>query len=60
MNNPQKRNALSLSMLQSLQKDISYEVGDMNLRVIVIAGIYLYLSKCFQAFCLNLVGILYH
>lgn len=38
MNNPQKRNALSLSMLQSLQKDISYEVDDMNLRVIVIAA----------------------
>ncbi|XP_077328961.1 enoyl-CoA hydratase domain-containing protein 3, mitochondrial [Lithobates pipiens] len=37
MNNPQKRNALSLSMLQSLQKDISYEV-DMNLRVIVITA----------------------
>ncbi|XP_072257890.1 enoyl-CoA hydratase domain-containing protein 3, mitochondrial [Pyxicephalus adspersus] len=38
MNNPQKRNALSLSMLQSLQNDISYEADDMNLRVIVIAA----------------------
>ncbi|KAM5170697.1 enoyl-CoA hydratase domain-containing protein 3, mitochondrial isoform 2-T2 [Mantella aurantiaca] len=38
MNNPQKRNALSLSMLQSLQEDISHETDDVNLRVIVIAA----------------------
>ncbi|KAM9311761.1 enoyl-CoA hydratase domain-containing protein 3, mitochondrial [Gastrophryne carolinensis] len=38
LNNPQKRNALSLSMIQSLQKDISNEVNDVNLRVIVIAA----------------------
>ncbi|XP_075064735.1 enoyl-CoA hydratase domain-containing protein 3, mitochondrial isoform X2 [Mixophyes fleayi] len=33
-----KRNALSLAMLQSLQKDILYEVHDMDLRVIIIAA----------------------
>ncbi|XP_040269161.1 enoyl-CoA hydratase domain-containing protein 3, mitochondrial [Bufo bufo] len=38
MNNPQKRNALSLAMLQSLQKDILHEVDDNDLRVIVIAA----------------------
>ncbi|XP_063782936.1 enoyl-CoA hydratase domain-containing protein 3, mitochondrial [Pseudophryne corroboree] len=38
LNNPQQRNALSLAMLQSLQKDILYEVHDVNLRVIVIAA----------------------
>ncbi|XP_075713549.1 enoyl-CoA hydratase domain-containing protein 3, mitochondrial isoform X1 [Rhinoderma darwinii] len=38
MNNPGKRNALSLAMLQSLQKDILREVDDMDLRVIVIAA----------------------
>ncbi|XP_072003471.1 enoyl-CoA hydratase domain-containing protein 3, mitochondrial isoform X2 [Engystomops pustulosus] len=38
LNNPQKRNALSLTMIQSLQKDILHEVDDTNLRVIVIAA----------------------
>ncbi|KAM3933057.1 enoyl-CoA hydratase domain-containing protein 3, mitochondrial isoform 2-T2 [Leptodactylus fuscus] len=38
MNNPQKRNALSLAMLQSLQRDILHEVDDKDLRVIVIAA----------------------
>ncbi|XP_073508506.1 enoyl-CoA hydratase domain-containing protein 3, mitochondrial isoform X3 [Phyllobates terribilis] len=37
MNNPQKRNALSLAMLQSLEKDLLHEVDDKDLRVIVIA-----------------------
>ncbi|XP_066448156.1 enoyl-CoA hydratase domain-containing protein 3, mitochondrial isoform X2 [Eleutherodactylus coqui] len=38
LNNPQKRNALSLAMLQSLQKDLVHEVDDKDLRVIVIAA----------------------
>ncbi|XP_069834840.1 enoyl-CoA hydratase domain-containing protein 3, mitochondrial [Dendropsophus ebraccatus] len=38
MNNPQKRNALSLAMLQSLQKDVLHEIDDKDLRVIVIAA----------------------
>ncbi|XP_073445088.1 enoyl-CoA hydratase domain-containing protein 3, mitochondrial isoform X1 [Dendrobates tinctorius] len=38
LNNPQKRNALSFAMLQSLEKDILHEVDDKDLRVIVIAA----------------------
>ncbi|XP_069621328.1 enoyl-CoA hydratase domain-containing protein 3, mitochondrial isoform X1 [Ranitomeya imitator] len=38
LNNPQKRNALSLAMLQSLEQDILHEVDDKDLRVIVIAA----------------------
>ncbi|KAM4675639.1 enoyl-CoA hydratase domain-containing protein 3, mitochondrial [Discoglossus pictus] len=38
LNNPEKRNALSLSMIQSLQRDILHEVNDSSLRVIVIAA----------------------
>ncbi|XP_068128763.1 enoyl-CoA hydratase domain-containing protein 3, mitochondrial-like [Hyperolius riggenbachi] len=38
MNNPEKRNALSLSMLQSLRRDLSNEVDDQNLKVIIISA----------------------
>ncbi|XP_053321218.1 enoyl-CoA hydratase domain-containing protein 3, mitochondrial [Spea bombifrons] len=38
LNNPEKRNALSLAMLQSLQKDLLQNVDDVGLRVIVIAA----------------------
>ncbi|KAM4747190.1 enoyl-CoA hydratase domain-containing protein 3, mitochondrial [Rhinophrynus dorsalis] len=38
LNNPQQRNALSLAMLKSLQKDILHEVDDVNLRVIIISA----------------------
>ncbi|NP_001106357.1 enoyl-CoA hydratase domain-containing protein 3, mitochondrial precursor [Xenopus laevis] len=38
LNNPQQRNALSLPMIQSLQKDILHEADDPNLRVIIISA----------------------
>ncbi|MGH0121614.1 UNVERIFIED_CONTAM: hypothetical protein FKN15_006591 [Acipenser sinensis] len=38
LNNPKKRNALSLSMLNSLQTDILHEIEREDLRVIIISG----------------------
>ncbi|XP_005993891.1 enoyl-CoA hydratase domain-containing protein 3, mitochondrial [Latimeria chalumnae] len=38
LNNPSKRNALSLSMLQSLRQDILHEVDSSDLRVIIISA----------------------
>lgn len=38
LNNPRKRNALSLSMLESLRKDILSDAGSEDLRVIVISA----------------------
>ncbi|KAM8972131.1 enoyl-CoA hydratase domain-containing protein 3, mitochondrial [Pelodytes ibericus] len=38
LNDPQKRNALSLAMLQSIQEDIMHDINDLTLRVIVIAA----------------------
>ncbi|XP_053572438.1 enoyl-CoA hydratase domain-containing protein 3, mitochondrial [Bombina bombina] len=38
LNNPEQRNALSLSMLHALQSDILHEVNDRHLRVIIIAA----------------------
>lgn len=39
MNNPRKRNALSLSMLESLRENILTDVDNEDLRVIVISGV---------------------
>lgn len=39
MNNPRKRNALSLSMLESLRENILTDVDSEDLRVIVISGV---------------------
>lgn len=41
LNNPKKRNALSLSMLQSLRENILADVDSDDLRVIIISGIFL-------------------
>ncbi|MBN3302843.1 ECHD3 protein, partial [Amia calva] len=38
LNNPKKRNALSLSMLESLRADILHEVDSADLRVIIISA----------------------
>ncbi|XP_060632505.2 enoyl-CoA hydratase domain-containing protein 3, mitochondrial [Anolis sagrei] len=38
LNHPQKRNALSLSMLRSLREDILHDIENTDLRVIIIAG----------------------
>ncbi|KAM6137717.1 enoyl-CoA hydratase domain-containing protein 3, mitochondrial [Pterocles gutturalis] len=38
LNNPRKRNALSLAMLQSLREDLLHDVKSKDLRVIVISG----------------------
>ncbi|KAH0617147.1 hypothetical protein JD844_028850 [Phrynosoma platyrhinos] len=38
LNNPQKRNALSLSMLRSLREDILHDIGNTDLRIIIISG----------------------
>uniref|UniRef100_A0A8C5PG74 Enoyl-CoA hydratase domain-containing protein 3, mitochondrial n=1 Tax=Leptobrachium leishanense TaxID=445787 RepID=A0A8C5PG74_9ANUR len=38
LNNPNKRNALSLDMIQSLQNDILHDIDDAALRVIIIAA----------------------
>lgn len=38
MNNPRKRNALSLAMLQSLREDLLHDVKSKDLRVIIISG----------------------
>ncbi|KAK6482566.1 enoyl-CoA hydratase domain-containing protein 3 [Huso huso] len=38
LNNPKKRNALSLSMLNSLQTDIRHEIEREDLRVIIISA----------------------
>ncbi|KAF1653611.1 Enoyl-CoA hydratase domain-containing protein 3, mitochondrial, partial [Eudyptes chrysocome] len=38
LNNPRKRNALSLSMLQSLREDLLHDVKSKDLRVIIISG----------------------
>ncbi|NWX83951.1 ECHD3 protein, partial [Nothoprocta pentlandii] len=38
LNNPKKRNALSLSMLQSLQEDLLHDVKSKDLRVIIISA----------------------
>lgn len=38
LNNPKKRNALSLSMLESLRKSILYEADRKDLRVIIISA----------------------
>lgn len=38
LNNPQKRNALSLAMLQSLREDLLHDVKSKELRVIIISG----------------------
>ncbi|XP_051911546.1 enoyl-CoA hydratase domain-containing protein 3, mitochondrial [Hippocampus zosterae] len=38
LNNPQKRNALSLSMLESLREDILTDVDSPDLRVIIISA----------------------
>uniref|UniRef100_A0A3B1J0P8 Enoyl CoA hydratase domain containing 3 n=1 Tax=Astyanax mexicanus TaxID=7994 RepID=A0A3B1J0P8_ASTMX len=39
LNNPKKRNALSLAMLNSLREDILTDLDNNNLRVIIISGI---------------------
>lgn len=39
LNNPGRRNALSLSMLQALKEDLLHDVKSKELRVIVISGI---------------------
>lgn len=39
MNNPRKRNALSLSMLESLRENILTDVHHPDLRVILISGV---------------------
>lgn len=39
LNNPRKRNALSLSLLESLRENILTDVDDPDLRVIVISGV---------------------
>ncbi|KAK2517751.1 Echdc3 [Columba guinea] len=47
LNNPRKRNALSLSMLRSLREDLLHDAKSKELRVIVISdGLFL---KCFAA-----------
>uniref|UniRef100_A0A8D2KY66 Enoyl-CoA hydratase domain-containing protein 3, mitochondrial n=1 Tax=Varanus komodoensis TaxID=61221 RepID=A0A8D2KY66_VARKO len=38
LNNPRKRNALSLSMLRSLRKDILHDIESPDVRVIIISG----------------------
>lgn len=38
LNNPKKRNALSLSMLESLRENILTDVDSDDLRVIIISG----------------------
>ncbi|XP_053107455.1 enoyl-CoA hydratase domain-containing protein 3, mitochondrial [Hemicordylus capensis] len=38
LNNPQKRNALSLAMLKSLREDILHDIESTDLRVIIISG----------------------
>lgn len=38
MNDPKKRNALSLAMLTSLQENILTGIDDKDLRVIIISG----------------------
>ncbi|KAJ7329266.1 hypothetical protein JRQ81_015440 [Phrynocephalus forsythii] len=38
LNNPQKRNALSLAMLESLREDLLQDVESTDLRVIIISG----------------------
>lgn len=38
LNNPKKRNALSLSMLESLRENILTEVDSDDLRVIILSG----------------------
>lgn len=38
LNNPKKRNALSLSMLESLRGNILADIDSDDLRVIVISG----------------------
>lgn len=38
LNNPKKRNALSLSMLQALKEDLLHDIKSKELRVIVISG----------------------
>lgn len=45
LNNPKKRNALSLSMLESLRENILTDVNSEDLRVIVISG------GCFSWVC---------
>lgn len=40
LNNPKKRNALSLSMLESLRENILTDVDSDDLRVIIISGSY--------------------
>ncbi|KAK1789613.1 hypothetical protein P4O66_015517, partial [Electrophorus voltai] len=39
LNNPKKRNALSLAMMTSLREDILTDIDDEDLRVIIISGI---------------------
>ncbi|XP_033018884.1 enoyl-CoA hydratase domain-containing protein 3, mitochondrial isoform X1 [Lacerta agilis] len=41
LNNPLKRNALSLSMIRSLREDILHDIESTDLRVIIISGILL-------------------
>lgn len=38
LNNPKKRNALSLSMLESLRENILTDVDSDDLRVIILSG----------------------
>lgn len=38
LNNPKRRNALSLSMLQALKEDLLHDAKSKELRVIVISG----------------------
>ena len=48
LNNPKKRNALSLSMLESLRENILTDVDSDDLRVIIISGsdsVWLYVIK---------------
>ncbi|XP_061494329.1 enoyl-CoA hydratase domain-containing protein 3, mitochondrial [Rhineura floridana] len=39
LNNPLKRNALSLSMLKSLREDVLHDIESTDLRVIIISGV---------------------
>lgn len=46
MNNPKKRNALSLSMLESLRENILAEAHSDDLRVIIISGSVFFKYSC--------------
>lgn len=49
LNNPKKRNALSLAMLKSLQRDILHEADSKDLKVIIISGTIRWLSLAFRS-----------